>query len=180
MIFWDLCREDIHLDYSNVILKVKRLIPDIGIGADVIVGYPGETEKEFMETYNFILNLPISYLHVFTYSERPDTKALNILEIVDPTERKKRNKMLRILSDKKKNDFYYQMIGKSIDVLFESKDDDGTIKGFSSNYVRVSNLFNKDLENQICTLAVKEIKNGLVYGEVKEIKNSVELEISSV
>ena len=71
-------------------------------------------------------------------------------------------------------------MGKNIDVLFESKDDDGTIKGFSSNYVRVNNLFNKDLENQICTLAVKEIKNGLVYGEVKEIKNSVELEISSV
>jgi len=167
-------------DYRNVILKAKQLIPDVGIGVDVIVGYPGETEKEFMETYNFILNLPISYLHVFTYSERPDTKALNITEIVDPAERKKRSKMLRILSDKKKNDFCYQMIGKSIDVLFESKDDDGTIKGFSSNYVRVNNLFNKDLENQICTLAVKETKNGLVYGEVKEIKNSVELEISSV
>ena len=99
-------------DYSNVILKAKQIIPDVGIGVDVIVGYPGETEKEFMETYNFILNLPISYLHVFTYSERPDTKALNISEIVDPAERKKRNKMLRILSDKKKNDFYNQMIGK--------------------------------------------------------------------
>ncbi len=141
-------------DYRQVILKTKHLIPDVGIGVDVIVGYPGETEKEFTETYNFLLNLPISYLHVFTYSERPDTKALTISESVDPAERKRRSKMLRILSDKKKNYFYNQMIGKNVDVLFESKDEDGTIKGFSSNYVRVQNRFNKDLENQICNVAV--------------------------
>jgi len=167
-------------DYRQVISKTKHLIPDVGIGVDVIVGYPGETEKEFMETYNFLLNLPISYLHVFTYSERPDTKALTISESVDPAERKRRSKMLRILSDKKKNYFYNQMIGKNIDVLFESKDEEGTIKGFSSNYVRVQNRFNKDLENQICNVAVSGIENGLVYGEIKEIKNSVALEISSI
>ena len=167
-------------DYRQVILKTKHLIPDVGIGVDVIVGYPSETEKEFMETYNFLLNLPISYLHVFTYSERPDTKALTISESVYPAERKRRSKMLRILSDKKKNYFYNQMIGKNVDVLFESKDEDGTIKGFSSNYVRVQNRFNKDLENQICNVAVSGIENGLVYGEIKEIKNSVALEISSI
>ncbi len=167
-------------DYRQVILKTKHLIPDVGIGVDVIVGYPSETEKEFMETYNFLLNLPISYLHVFTYSERPDTKALTISESVDPAERKRRSKRLRILSDKKKNYFYNQMIGKTIDVLFESKDEDGTIKGFSSNYVRVQNRLNKDLENQICNVAVSGIENGLVYGEIKEIKNSVALEISSI
>lgn len=167
-------------DYRQVILKTKHLIPDVGIGVDVIVGYPSETEKEFMETYNFLLNLPISYLHVFTYSERPDTKALTISESVDPAERKRRSKMLRILSDKKKNYFYNQMIGKNVDVLFESKDEDGTVKGFSSNYVRVQNRFNKDLENQICNVAVSGIENGLVYGEIKEIKNSVALEISSI
>ncbi len=167
-------------DYRQVILKTKHLIPDVGIGVDVIVGYPSETEKEFMETYNFLLNLPISYLHVFTYSERPDTKALTILESVDPAERKQRSKMLRILSDKKKNYFYNQMIGKNVDVLFESKDEDGTIKGFSSNYVRVQNRFGKDLENQMCNVAVTGIENGLVYGEIKEIKNSVALEISSI
>jgi threonylcarbamoyladenosine tRNA methylthiotransferase MtaB len=164
----------------RVILKTKHLIPDVGIGVDVIVGYPSETEKEFMETYNFLLNLPISYLHVFTYSERPDTKALTVSESVDPAERKRRSKMLRILSDKKKNYFYNQMIGKNVDVLFESKDEDGTVKGFSSNYVRVQNRFNKDLENQICNVAVSGIENGLVYGEIKEIKNSVALEISSI
>jgi len=167
-------------DYRQVILKTKHLIPDVGIGVDVIVGYPSETEKEFMETYNFLLNLPISYLHVFTYSERPDTKALTVSESVDPAERKRRSKMLRILSDKKKNYFYNQMIGKNVDVLFESKDEDGTVKGFSSNYVRVQNRFNKDLENQICNVAVSGIENGLVYGEIKEIKNSVALEISSI
>jgi len=69
-------------DYKNVILKAKQQIPEIGIGVDVIVGYPGETEKEFMETYNFLLDLPISYLHVFTYSERPDTKALTISDLL--------------------------------------------------------------------------------------------------
>jgi threonylcarbamoyladenosine tRNA methylthiotransferase MtaB len=86
--------------------------------------------------------------------------------------------MLRILSDKKKNYFYNQMIGKNIDVLFESKNEDGTIKGFSSNYVRVQNRFYKDLENHICNIEVKSIKNGLVFGEKKEIKNSVALELS--
>ena len=139
-------------DYRQVILKTKHLIPDVGIGVDVIVGYPSETEKEFTETYNFLLNLPISYLHVFTYSERPDTKALTISESVDPAERKRRSKMLRILSDKKKNYFYNQMIGKNVDALFESKDDDGTIKGFSSNYVRVQNRFNKDLRTRYVML----------------------------
>jgi len=167
-------------DYRNVILKAKQQISEIGIGVDVIVGYPSETEKEFMETYNFLLDLPISYLHVFPYSERPDTKALTISESVNPAERKRRSKMLRILSDKKKNYFYNQIIGKNIEVLFESKDNDGTIKGFSSNYVRVNKSFHKDLENQICNVVVKEISNGLVFGEIKEIKNSVALEISSI
>ncbi|MEO8232413.1 MAG: tRNA (N(6)-L-threonylcarbamoyladenosine(37)-C(2))-methylthiotransferase MtaB [Ignavibacteriota bacterium] len=165
-------------DYKNVILKVKEMIPDAGIGVDVIVGYPGETEKEFMETYNFLLDLPVSYLHVFTYSERPDTKAILISDQVEPAERKRRNKMLRILSDKKINYFYNQMIGKTVDVLFESKDHDGTVKGFSSNYIRVLNILDKDLENQMCKVYIEGINNGLVYGVIKEIKNSVVLELS--
>jgi threonylcarbamoyladenosine tRNA methylthiotransferase MtaB len=167
-------------DYKKAILKTKQLIPDVGIGVDVIVGYPGETEKEFMETYNFLLDLPISYLHVFTYSERPDTKALTLSDSVDPAERKRRSKILRILSDKKKNDFYNSMIGKNLDVLFESKDEDGSIKGFSSNYVRVQSSFPDNLENQVCSVAIKGIEKGLAYGEIKEIKNSVALEISSI
>lgn len=167
-------------DYRNVILKAKNSIPDLGIGADVIVGYPGETEKEFMETYNFLLDLPVSYLHIFTYSERPDTKAINLQNSVDPAERKRRNKMLRILSDKKKNYFYNQMIGKYLDVLFESRNADGMMKGFSSNYVRVQNKYDEKLKNQICNIEAKGMENGLLFGDLKEIKNSVALEISSI
>jgi len=159
--------------YKNVIQKVKSYIPDCGIGVDVIVGYPGESEIEFMETYNFLLELPISYLHVFTYSERPDTKAVTMDNHVDPAERKRRNKMLRILSDKKKNYFYNQMIGKDLEVLFESKDDYNTIKGFTSNYVRVQNKYSKQLENKLCLINLSSIKNGLACGKIMETNNSV-------
>ncbi len=153
-------------------------IPDVGIGVDVIVGYPGETEKEFMETYNFLMDLPISYLHVFTYSERPDTKAISLSNHVEYSERKRRNKMLRILSDKKKNYFYNQMINKDLEVLFESADEDGNIKGFSSNYVRVQNKFIDNLGNQVCTVKIQGLKKDSVFGEIKEIKNTVASEVS--
>jgi len=167
-------------DYKNVVSKVKGIIPDCGIGVDVIVGYPGETEKEFMETYNFLLELPISYLHVFTYSERPDTKAILLPDQVELSERKRRSKMLRILSDKKKNYFYNQMINKNLDVLFESNDDAGIIKGFSSNYVRVQNKYDENLENKVCRVTVENILNGLATGKIKEMKNSVASEILSI
>ena len=167
-------------DYKNVVSKVKEIIPDCGIGVDVIVGYPGETEKEFIETYNLLLELPISYLHVFTYSERPDTKAILLPNQVELSERKRRSKMLRILSDKKKNYFYNQMINKNLDVLFESNDDAGMIKGFSSNYVRVQNKYDENLENKVCRVTVENILNGLATGKIKEMKNSVASEILSI
>jgi len=163
-------------DFRKVVLKAKERIPEIGIGIDIIVGFPGETEQDFLDTYNFILDLPASYLHVFTYSERPDTKAIHFAGFVEPAERKRRNNMLRILSDKKKNYFYSQMIGKKLDVLFESKDGD-SIKGFSSNYVRVINDYDEKLENQNCIVEVQTIKNNLASGIIKEKKNSVVLEI---
>jgi threonylcarbamoyladenosine tRNA methylthiotransferase MtaB len=167
-------------DYRKVILKLKNRIPDVGIGVDVIVGYPGETDEEFMETYNFLLDLPISYLHVFTYSERPDTKAILLKQSITPSERKRRNNMLRILSDKKKNQFYNEMVGKQLEVLFETEAEDGMIKGFSSNYVRVQNKFDESLSNQISIVKILNIKNQLAFGEIKEIKNSVALETSSL
>lgn len=160
-------------DYKNVILKAKNIIPDLGIGVDVIVGFPGETEIEFMETYNFILNLPISYLHVFTYSERPETKAIEFEGTVNFSERKRRNYMLRILSDKKKQYFYNHMIGKELTVLFENKNEDGFIKGFSSNYIRFQNKFDDRLINQFSKVKISEVKQGLALGEIKEIKISV-------
>jgi threonylcarbamoyladenosine tRNA methylthiotransferase MtaB len=167
-------------DYAKTILKLKNRIPDVGIGVDVIVGYPGETEKEFMETYSLLLDLPISYLHVFTYSERPDTKAILLNNHVEHSERKRRNSMLRILSDKKKNQFYNEMIGKKLQVLFETEAEDGMIKGFSSNYVRVQNKFDKDLTNQFSIVEVTNINKQLALGNIKEIKNSVALETSSL
>lgn len=165
-------------DYNQVILKVKKLIPDAGIGVDVIVGSPGETEEDFLRTYNFILDLPVSYLHVFTYSERPDTKAITMQNQVPVAERKRRNSMLRILSDKKKNYFYNQMLGKNLDVLFEAQNEDGMIRGFSSNYVRVQHKFNPELVNNIYSVTAKQINNGLITGSIVEKKKSIVLEAS--
>lgn len=167
-------------DYSRLITKIKQQIPDAGIGVDVIVGYPGETENEFMETYNFLHQLPISYLHVFTYSERPDTKAVLMQGSIPYSERKKRNNMLKILSDKKKNYFYNQMIGKNLEVLFETENLDGLMKGFSSNYVRVENNYDESLINQISIVEIDSIKKLLAYGHIKETKNSVALETTQL
>ena len=98
-------------NFRDLIFKASEKISKLGIGVDVIVGFPGETDEDFLETYNFLKELPISYLHVFTYSERPDTKAVLMDGHIDVALRKKRNNMLRNLSDKKKNEFYRQMIG---------------------------------------------------------------------
>ncbi len=143
--------------YRNLIEKIKKYIPDAGIGVDVIVGTPGETEEYFMETYEFIKELPISYLHVFTYSERPNTEALKLDGKVDFAERKRRNKMLRILSDKKKFAFYKSMEGKELKVLFESVNKDGNMFGFASNYVRVKHPFNSDLVNNFSFVKIKGV-----------------------
>jgi len=124
--------------YRDRIYKVVEKIENVGIGVDVIVGFPGETEEDFLVTYNFLRDLPISYLHVFTYSERPDTKAILMNNSVNLAERKRRTNMLRILSDKKKNEFYRKMEGLELDILFENENYDGVMKGFSSNYIKVA------------------------------------------
>ncbi len=142
--------------YAKLIEKVKMRIPDAGIGVDVIVGTPGETEENFLETYNFVKELPVSYLHVFTYSERPNTPAVMMDGKVDYAERKRRNKMLRILSDKKKFSFYKSMTGKELKVLFESENKEGSIFGFASNYVRVKESFNSDLVNKFSFVKIKD------------------------
>jgi threonylcarbamoyladenosine tRNA methylthiotransferase MtaB len=162
-------------DYEKLIYKLKNRIPDVGIGVDVIVGFPGETEENFKQTYNFLKNLPVSYLHVFTYSERPDTGAINMPGRVDTAERRKRNSMLRILSDKKKNAFYTEMIGKELEVLFEEPGEDFIVKGFSSNYVRVRHAFSSDLVNNFSNIAVSGVEGNICFGELKGIKKSIEL-----
>lgn len=143
--------------YNDRVNKIREVMPDAAIGVDVIVGFPGETEELFMETYNFLNELPISYLHVFTYSERENTEAVGMDGIVPIPERKKRNKMLRILSEKKKMAFYQTQLGKTLPVLWEHENKDGKMFGFTENYVRVQKDFDQSFVNQIEFLKLEKI-----------------------
>ena len=143
--------------YNDRVHKIREVMPDAAIGVDVIVGFPGETEELFMETYNFLNELPISYLHVFTYSERENTEAVGMQGVVPIPERKKRNKMLRILSEKKKMAFYQTQLGKTLPVLWEHENKDGKMYGFTENYVRVQKDFDQASVNQIEFLNLEKI-----------------------
>lgn len=143
--------------YKNRVGKIREVMPHAAIGVDVIVGFPGETEELFMETYNFLNELPISYLHVFTYSERENTEAAEMSGVVPISERKRRNKMLRILSEKKKMAFYQTQIGKTLPVLWEHENKNGKMFGFTENYVRVQKDFDESLVNQIEFLNLEKI-----------------------
>lgn len=155
--------------YADRIEKVKTLIPSAGIGVDVIVGFPGEDENDFQTTQKFIANLPVSYLHVFTYSERPGTPAAEMKDQVPKDERRRRTNTLRILSARKKYQFYLEMLGTEQKVLFEHRDDDGTIKGFTSNYIRVVSDSPYDLTNKFADFRLTDLKNELVVGEILKI-----------
>ena len=144
--------------YFNRIHKIREVMPNSCIGVDVIVGFPGETEALFLETYNFLNELPISYLHVFTYSERENTEAAEMEGIVPISERKRRNKMMRILSEKKKMAFYQTQIGKSLPVLWEHENKKGSMFGFTENYVRVQKPFDVNSVNQIEILQLHKIE----------------------
>lgn len=134
--------------YEERISKIREALPNACIGVDVIVGFPGETEELFMETYNFLNSLPISYLHVFTYSERDNTEAIDFEGIVPQNIRKQRNKMLRILSEKKRVAFYQSQLGTTQKVLWESDNKNGKMHGFTQNYVKVETDFDEELINQ--------------------------------
>ncbi len=157
-------------DYADVIHKAANRINDLGIGVDVIVGFPGETESDFLDTYNFLKELPISYLHVFTYSERQNTKAIDMSDSVDIVERKKRNNMLRILSEKKKNEFYRKMIGKELSVLFEHEEKNGLMKGFASNYVRVKQNYDTAKVNNFLRVKILDVDHNECITEVSNTK----------
>ncbi|MBK1895300.1 tRNA (N(6)-L-threonylcarbamoyladenosine(37)-C(2))-methylthiotransferase MtaB [Chryseobacterium paridis] len=144
--------------YKERVSKIREVMPHAAIGVDVIVGFPGETEERFMETYNFLNELPISYLHVFTYSERENTEAAEMEGVVPIPERKKRNKMLRILSEKKKMSFYQTQLGKTLPVLWEHENKDGKMYGFTENYVRVQKDFEQNSVNQIEFLRLEKIE----------------------
>jgi threonylcarbamoyladenosine tRNA methylthiotransferase MtaB len=148
-------------DYQKVIYKLSERVKDVGIGIDVIIGSPGETETDFLNTYNFLKDLPASYLHVFSYSERPDTKAILMDGKVDQAEKKRRSSMLRILSEKLKSNFYRKMIGKELTVLFEDTEKDSNIFGFTSNYVRIKYPFRTDLANKFKIVKIKDVNDNI-------------------
>ena len=133
--------------YRNRIEQIKSTNPDTCIGVDVIVGFPGETDKEFMITYNFLKDLDISYLHIFTYSERANTTAKKMANSVPVHVRRDRSKMLHILSDKKKRAFYETQIGKSGTVLWENENHEGWMHGFTENYIKVKAPFSESKIN---------------------------------
>jgi threonylcarbamoyladenosine tRNA methylthiotransferase MtaB len=135
--------------YAERVAKIKSLMPHACIGVDVIVGFPSETEEDFRETYDFLHGLDISYLHVFTYSERPDTTALRIKGRVPNAIRSERNTMLSNLSHKKRRAFYESQLNSTHEVLWESENHDGFMHGFTENYVKVKSAFNASALNSI-------------------------------
>ncbi|NNC35060.1 MAG: tRNA (N(6)-L-threonylcarbamoyladenosine(37)-C(2))-methylthiotransferase MtaB [Croceitalea sp.] len=149
--------------YVDRVRRIKEVMPHACIGVDVIVGFPGETDAHFIETYNFLNTLDISYLHVFTYSERDNTLAANMPNVVPKAIRSKRSKMLRGLSVKKRRAFYEGQLGTNRTVLFESENKEGYIHGFTENYIKVKTAWNPDLVNTLHTVKLKSIdEDGLV------------------
>ncbi len=149
--------------YVDRVEKIREVMPDACIGVDVIVGFPGETEEHFLETYHFLNSLDISYLHVFTYSERDNTEAAIMDGVVEPKVRAKRSKMLRGLSVKKRRAFYEQQIGTTRTVLFEGENKEGYIHGFTENYIKVKTPWNPELVNTLQIVSLTKIdEDGLV------------------
>lgn len=143
--------------YSDRVSTIKSLMPHCCIGVDVIVGFPGETDEDFLETYNFLNGLDISYLHVFTYSERDNTLAITMENAVPMAIRKKRNKMLRILSAKKLRAFYEKHLGETRTVLFEGDNKEGFMHGFTDNYIKVKTPYDASLVNQLKEVSLNAI-----------------------
>ncbi|KGL63708.1 tRNA (N(6)-L-threonylcarbamoyladenosine(37)-C(2))-methylthiotransferase MtaB [Polaribacter sp. Hel1_85] len=149
--------------YTNRVSKIKEVMPNACIGVDVIVGFPGETDELFLKTYNYLNEMDISYLHVFTYSERPNTEAVHLEGVVPKKVRAKRSKMLRGLSAKKRRAFYETQLGNSLTVLFENENKEGFINGFTENYVKVKTPWNPELINTLHNITLTKIdEDGLV------------------
>ena len=156
--------------YSDRVAKIRELMPECCIGVDVIVGFPGETEELFHETVQFLNELDISYLHVFTYSERDNTEAINLSGVVPVQERKRRNKVLRTLSTKKLLKFYAENVGLEKEVLFESENKEGWISGFTENYVRVKVPFDPSLINSSKRLRLADLdEDGIVKANLNVV-----------
>lgn len=149
--------------YQERIEYIKKLRPDACIGVDVIVGFPGETAALFKETVDFLKNLDVSYLHVFTYSERANTTAKKMSDAVPMSERKERSKVLHLLSDRKKRHFYEKNKGSQRKVLFEDEDHDGYIHGFTENYIKIKTPYQKVLSNSFCDVQLEHLDRDGIY-----------------
>ncbi|MDB5132665.1 MAG: mtaB [Mucilaginibacter sp.] len=143
--------------YAARVVKIKQLMPDCCIGVDVIVGFPGETREDFIDTYNFLNDLDISYLHVFTYSERENTPASEMSDVVPGSTRAERSKMLHILSEKKRRAFYESQLNKTDEVLFEGDIKEGFMHGFTRNYVKVRAKYDPVLVNELKAVYLTQI-----------------------
>ncbi len=158
--------------YTSRVEKIKSLMPHCCIGVDVIVGFPGETHEDFLETYQFLNELDISYLHVFTYSERENTLAATMSDIVSKKERNERSRMLHSLSDKKRRYFYEQHLGTTNTVLFENDIEEGFMHGFTENYIRVAAKYDPLLINELKKIVLTSI-NEKGHVEVEEAEHEV-------
>ncbi len=152
--------------YASLIEKIHRRIPDCGIGADVIVGFPGETDELFTETQTFLADLPMTYLHVFTYSERPGTPATALSGSVAPSTRSRRNALLRTLGERKRREFLERQLGKQMSVLLESEEDEGLRFGFTENYCRVGVPSTGTSENQVVEARIDRVMGGYCIGSM--------------
>lgn len=153
--------------YSDRVARIKELMPDCCIGVDVIVGFPGESTEHFTDTYNFINSLDVSYLHVFTYSERDNTEAITLPGVVEYSERKRRNKMLRILSAKKLRQFYEQHLKKEFLVLFEHENKNGRMYGYTQNYIKIEHPYDETLVNKTMCIQTTGInEDGFVTSDL--------------
>lgn len=153
--------------YAEKVAKIKQLMPHCSIGVDVIVGFPGETDEEFLETYNFINQLDVSYLHVFPYSERANTTARKMSGKVHQFKRNERTEMLRILSEKKKQYFYQQFLNTKANVLFEQEEKSNRMYGFTENYIKVETDYDPLMVNEVCEVFISHINaNGFAEGEL--------------
>lgn len=159
--------------YEDVVEYIKAADGDAAIGADVIVGFPGESDSEFQETCSFISDLPVSYLHVFTYSERPNTPAAAAVDQLDPALRRLRNERLRMLGLKKKHAFHSSFLGRSMPVLFEGRVSNQRVTGLTENYIRVEVPGSAAVTNSLCSVVLDSVTDETVTGHFPETSSAV-------
>ncbi len=158
--------------YVETIQRIKKMLPDCGLGTDIIVGFPGETGERFQNTYSLVEQLPFTYLHVFSFSPRKSTKAARLLNHVNSEDIKGRSQTLRLLGKKKKIYFYKSLIGQKIKVLWEEKNARDWMFGFSGNYARVAAKANPDFFNKICDVEIVAAEQDFVSGKLEDSQTS--------